>query len=149
MNSLAGPGWIRTPHLNEDGEPYYRLTHVGEEAAKRWESITDTAGLVVRERLAQDARWGEQNHPDGTGLHHYAKWAAEDAKIDCEMARNMGRMTWKDILNEEVAEAFAESDEGRLVEELIQVAAVAQCWIESIRRRQARRVSHVASDGAK
>lgn len=41
------------------------------------------------------------------------------------------------MLLEEVAEAFAESDDARLRAELVQVAAVAQAWIESIDRRSA------------
>lgn len=123
------------------------------------QAIAEIAVEVAMERFRQDARWGEQNHPDGTGLHHYSAWAAEDAKIECEAARMAGRMTWRHILAEEVAEAFAECDEEKLIAELVQVAAVAQAWVESVRRRQARRVqdqvnktiadvSHVAGDGA-
>ncbi|TIH26025.1 NUDIX hydrolase, partial [Subtercola vilae] len=42
---------------------------------------------------------------------------------------------WQDILLEEVFEAFAESDTSKLRTELIQVAAVAQQWVEAIDRR--------------
>jgi len=100
---------------------------------------------VSQERVRQDAKWGEQNHPDGTGDdwamcsgQHigWAEEAADDARRRCQEASTK---PWGDtfalILNEEVAEAFAESDPSRLREELLQVAAVAVNWIEAIDRR--------------
>jgi hypothetical protein len=44
---------------------------------------------------------------------------------------------WRDILAEEVAEAFAETDPDRLQTELIQAAAVVQAWIADLRSRPA------------
>ena len=69
--------------------------------------------LVRTERMQQDSKWGEQNHPD---------------------------LYWLGILMEEVGEASRAIIEGRGWEEkrdneLIQVAAVAVAWIEAIRRR--------------
>jgi hypothetical protein len=94
--------------------------------------------LVLRdvrdERRIQDARWGEQNHPDGTG-EEYADIAAS-AKRAYEAAAALRRLTWKDILLEEVCEACAEPNEKRLREELVQVAAVAVAWVEAIDRRR-------------
>jgi hypothetical protein len=100
---------------------------------------------VKGERLRQEAKWGEQNHPDGTGAvwefcsGMHAGWAveaADDARRRCQEAPDR---TWGDtyalILNEEVAEAFAEDDPARVREELIQVAAVAVAWVEAIDRR--------------
>jgi hypothetical protein len=46
------------------------------------------------------------------------------------------QLTWRDILLEEVYEAFAETDSDRLREELIQVAAVALSWVDAIDRRK-------------
>jgi len=71
---------------------------------------------VITERRHQDEKWGEQNHDDGT---------------------------WSLILAEEVGEAskaalgirFTGDTTGRLEVELIQAAAVAVAWLESIRRR--------------
>lgn len=91
---------------------------------------------VAIERIQQDERWGEQNHADGTG-DVYWKVVAEDAKRVCEAARGRGEMTYQHVLDEEVCEAFAESDPVRLREELVQVAAVAVAWIEAIDRREA------------
>lgn len=86
------------------------------------------------EREAQDAKWGEQNHPDGTGLH-YLKAEADKARHICDYAFEHQRGTWRHILAEEVAEAFAEKDPDKLRAELIQVAAVAQQWVAAIDRR--------------
>jgi hypothetical protein len=85
------------------------------------------------ERLAQDARWGEQNHPDGTGGEERRR-DAEWARANCQRAAIEGTVTWADILEEEALEALAESDPARLREELVQVAAVAVAWVECLDR---------------
>lgn len=90
---------------------------------------------VQLERVKQDALWGEQNHPDGTGSAFAHE--AEVAKADTERASRNGTLTWRHILWEEVAEALAESDLAKLRAELIQVAAVAVAQVEHIDRRQA------------
>jgi len=66
---------------------------------------------VGDERLRQDLRWGQQNHGDGL---------------------------WLAILTEEVgetAEAMLDLSQTDIRAELVQVAAVAVAWIESIDRR--------------
>jgi hypothetical protein len=91
---------------------------------------------VHAERERQDAKWGEQNHPDGTGDDDgYRQRQAEAARSICQAHAADGTVTWLDILREELAEAFAESDSAKLRAELIQVAAVATAWVESIDRR--------------
>lgn len=88
---------------------------------------------VWTERRRQDAKWGEQNHPDGTS----EMWQPEAdlMRRECEEAAQGGQLSWKHILLEEVAEAIAEEDVTKLREELIQVAAVAVAWVEAIDRR--------------
>lgn len=86
------------------------------------------------ERLRQDKRWGEQNHPDGTGLPIQARMAVFKRKT-CETKFRHGEGAWADILMEEVAEALAESDPSALRAELVQVAAVSLAWVEAIDRR--------------
>lgn len=86
------------------------------------------------ERRTQDVKWGEQNHPDGTG----GEWEvlkANMARDACNQAARLGELTYRHILREEVYEAFAESDPAKLRTELVQVAAVAVAWIEAIDRR--------------
>ena len=97
-------------------------------------TMTDDVLTEIRaERARQDAKWGEQNHPDGTGEQHDEVEAAR-AKAACEYAAATGCLTYRHILHEEVAEAFAESDSDRLEAELVQVAAVTVAWIEKLRR---------------
>ncbi|MEB0303834.1 hypothetical protein QN345_00575 [Cryobacterium sp. 10I1] len=105
---------------------------------------------VIDERTRQNEKWGEQNHPNGTGpgckpladvtTEHYS-YPAEDlatlAKLATDRAAARGDVTWRDILIEEVFEAFAEDDPAKLRAELVQVAAVAQQWVEAIDRSHA------------
>ena len=115
---------------------------------------------ILAERDRQDAKWGEQNHPDGTGpntlplmdtwihipeddmrgLEDYTArllaFAATQATNAAARGHRSEPVTWRDILLEEVTEAFAEEDLDRLRTELIQVAAVAAQWAEAIDRRR-------------
>lgn len=91
---------------------------------------------IWNERDAQDEKWGQQNHANGTG-GWFLRRAAEEARTACNFATSEGRLTWRHILEEEVAEVFAESDAGKLRTELLQVAAVAAAWVEAIDRRAA------------
>ncbi|MGI5155785.1 hypothetical protein [Microbispora sp. CA-102843] len=92
---------------------------------------------VRAERTRQDARWGEQNHPDGTGRVGDQQ-NADVARMVTDTQARHGDLTWRHILSEEVAEAFAEADPAKLRVELLQVAAVALGWAEAIDRRAAR-----------
>ena len=116
-------------------------------------SWTIVAAEVGAERRRQDEKWGEQNHPNGTGpavrvLEVVDMFAVEDfldkstaaelaeaAKQATDSSAKKHEVTWLDILLEEVFEAFAEQDPVKLRTELIQVAAVAQQWVEAIDRR--------------
>lgn len=88
---------------------------------------------VAVERDCQRRRWGEQNLPDGTG-DTAARLSADAAKDMCSRAMKAGTVTWRNVLAEEVAEAFAEADPAKLRAELVQAAAVAVQWIECIDR---------------
>ena len=113
------------------------------------EAVTSTAlDEVAEERKRQDAKWGEQNHPNGTGpqkvffaavmgrnktfgnIEKYAKQTTDDHAA-------AGAVTFADILLEEVFEALAEEDPAALRAELIQCAAVATQWVEAIDRAEA------------
>lgn len=89
---------------------------------------------VAAERHRQHARWGEQNHPDGTG-GTTAVAIANEARDACDRRFAAGHGRWSDIFLEEVYEAVAEHDPQRLRIELVQAAAVAVSWIEAIDRR--------------
>lgn len=106
---------------------------------------------VLTERVRQDEKWGEQNHPDGTGsarattagiqrdpyIAEVRRGRAKEAQEACDRAAIGGYCTFRHILDEEVREAFAEDDPVKLRAELVQVAAVAVKWIEAIDRRTA------------
>lgn len=106
---------------------------------------------VSQERVRQDEKWGEQNHPNGTGddvpmLHGepipkpheqvaptMGSLAYTARRVTDKYAKN-GALTYADILLEEVGEALAEHHPAALRAELIQVAAVAVAWVEKIDR---------------
>lgn len=114
-------------------------------------SARDVYREIAQERGRQNAKWGEQNHPNGTGddvaLLHGCELPKPHENVAVTMgtlayiARSVtdsaakdGYVTFADILLEEVGEAFAESDPDALRKELVQVAAVAVQWIEKIDR---------------
>lgn len=102
--------------------------------------VNETVDEIKYELLRQNNLWGEQNHPSvpkhGEPAHGIP--AERVAKIQCELARNAGRMTWAHILVEEVAEACSAPTPKLMIEELIQVAAVAISWVDSIQRNEVR-----------
>lgn len=106
-------------------------------ASPMWRVLDD----VVREREAQDVRWGEQNHPDhpaaGAGYPHLVEWRTLVSLLESTAHESMkaGPVTWAAILAEEVGEALQEDDPVKLRAELVQVAAVAAAWVEAIDRR--------------
>ncbi|WP_329168330.1 hypothetical protein OG709_29980 [Streptomyces sp. NBC_01267] len=91
---------------------------------------------VKRERDAQDAIFGVQDLPDGTGGPLY-ECMANTVRQECDRAFEVGRGTFGDVFLEEVYEAMAETDPAKLRAELIQVVAVGVKWIEAIDRRAA------------
>ena len=99
-------------------------------------SLQDVLAEIAEERARQDAKWGEQNHPDGTGtaygLSAVPELTASFARQRCDSAFDRGVGTWEHILFEEFCEAIAEDDPIRLRAELIQTAAVAVHWIEAL-----------------
>ncbi|GAA4564017.1 hypothetical protein [Planotetraspora kaengkrachanensis] len=96
-------------------------------------SLARVLADVSVERAAQDAMWGVQELPDGTGPERRAE--ADRARQAVEDAAARGLPTWRDILYEEVMEAFAENDPERLRAELVQVAAVAVKWVQALDQR--------------
>lgn len=117
-------------------------------------SLAKILAEVARERQQQDAKWGEQNHPDGTGpdwrlfgssarewltyvraaLDQTTKPGVLFADGEVRVLPPTGPM-WLLILLEEVFEALVETDPAKLRAELVQVAAVAVAWTEAIDRR--------------
>lgn len=127
--------------------------HVTTETGQR---IVNTTVLteVADERARQDAKWGEQNHPDVDHVlmtreggasparmaEHYELPTAGRAKFLCDQAADFGQVTYAHILIEEVAEVVEAATRASVTElraELIQVAAVAVAWVEKLDREAA------------
>jgi len=90
---------------------------------------------IKKEVDRQEAKWGEQNHPDGTSKEKFA-WMMDLAKMNCNMLHQKGTLSWAAVLFEEFYEALAEEKNSELRLELVQVAAVAASWIKAIDRRE-------------
>lgn len=97
--------------------------------------LTPIEQEIRREQLRQFAKFGEQNHPDGTGdAYPGSVFLAETARAECQKAAANGATNWRLVLLEEVFEASAEHDRAKLRPELVQVAATAQTWVDAIDR---------------
>ena len=120
--------------MSQPAPPLPEESRRGESRIKATDHPRDLVYLQVEaERLRQDKKWGEQNHPNGTGYTE----ATEEAfyrRQRCVSAFAAGKGTWKDIFLEEVWEALAEKDAQELRAELVQVASVAIAWVEAIDR---------------
>ncbi|GAA1825942.1 hypothetical protein GCM10009735_71450 [Actinomadura chokoriensis] len=120
------------------------LTSFGMEDHEQPGGLARVLADVRAEREAQDRMWGVQEFPDGSGPE-FAEHA-EAAKRECATAYQQGELTWRHVLTEEFFEALAESDPAALRTELVQTAAVAVKWIQSLDRRHGATV-HPAKDG--
>jgi len=133
------------------GTPYMFDIHIDKEHNEgelRRTHDQDILEEIFEERLRQDEKWGEQNHADGTGeqwtrylepfiwREDRAAHIAYLAKAHCERKARGEQLTFLDIALEEIAEAFAETDEALLRAELVQSAAVLINWIGAIDRRK-------------
>ena len=97
---------------------------------------------IQREQDRQIAKWGVQDHPSFHDTVHHEALVRDDAvrffKDACAESASAGTLTWEEIFLEEMAEARAEiNNDENLKTELIQIAAVALSWIESINRKKA------------
>lgn len=110
---------------------------------------------VAAERVRQDAKWGQQDHPCVDEPHigkpgwigiRYGIIGEAEAKRQCETAFAAGCGTYADIAIEEVAEAVCAEDDAKRRAELVQCAAVFVAWIEAIDRRNARALDSVSMD---
>lgn len=103
---------------------------------------------VLEERHRQFTRYGTNNSlEDGTGP--LERWLVPVSGMTADMLEKEirsgyehhedvhGAPSWRHLLLEEVAEAFQEEDPVRLREELMQVAALAVSWIETLDHRTA------------
>ncbi|MCX5066623.1 hypothetical protein OOJ91_12115 [Micromonospora lupini] len=139
--SYLNPHTTGSTDASEAVNAWHNRPPVADQDVERTDRTGGVLYEVARERSRQDARWGEQNHPDSNPEDHYTGRAefAENAErwklINAERA-GRGAIAWDGVLLEEVFEALAEDDPVKLRAELVQVAAVAVAQIEAIDRRQ-------------
>jgi len=107
---------------------------VGKNVLPRTKGLAAFVNAVDGERQRQLTKWGDQHHPDGTGLPVY-QHSANRYRDHADRAAASGVLAWRDVLLEEVHEALAESDPTALRAELVQVAAVCAAWIADIDSR--------------
>lgn len=128
-------------------------------ARAKWQVRTiNVLEKVFNHRIEQVERYGHNDDkPDGTGPgvrwipglrtgpqpgiglptpENTAKEIEAIFRSAYEKNGGDGGVTWMELIREEVAESFAESDPDRLEEELIQVAALCVSWVETIQKRR-------------
>jgi hypothetical protein len=104
-----------------------------------WEKdCLDVLAEVLIERRRQEAKFGQQDLPDGTSAKLW-KGYADTARRHYDEAVRQGRLTNRHILAEEFWEVMGEEDEDKLDAELTQVMGVCGKWKEQIRRRRLKR----------
>lgn len=96
--------------------------------------------LIYMERVRQLAKWGDQRHPDGTGEDWDGR--ADIFRRICQSAAAAGKVSWMDIILEEIYElaetrhdaysadkpTLAAGRRGDMETEMIQSAAVLAAW---------------------
>jgi len=87
-------------------------------------------------RRAEAIHGHDRHLADGTGRDGDDATATL-ARAVCDRAFALGQGTWRHVVDEEWAEACAETDPARLRAELIDTMAALTCWVEDIDREQA------------
>lgn len=90
---------------------------------------------IDAERARQNKMWGQQDHVDFDGAVGIWLPKAREAQRLCENAFEEGKGSWGHIFLEEVAEVFEAKTQTHLKEEIVQVMAVCEAWLEAIDRR--------------
>ena len=111
-----------------------------------WGDVPGFFNEIHEERVAQLRKWGVQHWPGGTNTSSDDGQMAREAKRAVDAAMVNGDVTWRDILVEEILEAFAEKDWLKIRTELVQSAAVIAAWIEdrdeAYREAESRPLTH-------
>lgn len=95
-------------------------------AALAGEAVGEVGRAERKHGRVMPGGWGATGESDSVAV-------CLRAKAECDKARDEGRTSWDLVMLEEVAEVFAERGGSMLQRaELVQVAAVALRWIESI-----------------
>lgn len=132
--------------LEENSQPEYQEPEPDQNDVPDISATDFVLRDIARERVKQDVKWGEQNHPllDPMLIERGPQRMAEEygiptatrARFLCQNAAAQGQVTWAHILVEEVAEFVGTlpGDIPAMREELVQIAAVAAAAIDYIDR---------------
>lgn len=98
------------------------------DSVKRRTEMLNTAMAAANRMVAQDERWGPSDHPDGTN-----EAGDMDAALDARLVTDsqkalLGDVTWRTLLDEEVAKAYAARTPAELIDRLVDIMAVAGSW---------------------
>ena len=122
-------------------------------SVRRGQEMNSLLGLVRNEVARQDAKWGDQDHPNyeaGYTWLHQGRYLSEARRWKAmnDLRMKLGKpATWDAILLEEVYEALAEPDEDLREVELMQVAAVAVNMARNLRRNKSKPSVEVSASG--
>jgi hypothetical protein len=102
-------------------------------------SITTDNPLVIEEILVglerPDENWAERDYPDGTSGH--AAFLIARHRAQTEKRRTEGRLSWRDLVDEQITEVFATTDAVELRAGLVRLGVIVAAWAEAIDRRTA------------
>lgn len=116
---------------------------MSDEDRKQWSATEQVLSDITSERRRQVAKWGVQHRPEFKPLTSLVDAQVREltAKALCDYFEKKGPLlgytggaTWEHILDEEYAEALAETDPIKRRKELVECAAVIVAWIEDLDR---------------
>lgn len=90
---------------------------------------------TYKERKRQNKKWGDQRHPLHDLTSERALAFSEVSKNICNKKARQKKLTWRDILQEEVDEVYASQNKEDQITELIQVIAVCCAIIYDLIRK--------------
>ncbi|MBI1291837.1 hypothetical protein GC173_11425 [bacterium] len=136
------------------GDVGWQAKSVREGAADALASLTEQelgiAEEAGAERRRQDAKWGKQSYPSIHPLlvgrwpericGEYEIPSPNRAQALCDGSAQAKKLTWSDILVEEIAEAVGAPSDADRRKELVQCLAVTMAWIADIDERAAEEV---------
>lgn len=90
---------------------------------------------VLAEVVDQRQQLSSGPYPDGVTPGYHATETAERLAAVAHIEDRLGRLTWRALLDKDVAQAYAQQDPGELRVLLLAVASTAVAWAQDIDSR--------------
>lgn len=90
---------------------------------------------VLAELINERQHLASGPYPDGTTPDEHAQEDAERAAAVASLNDTLGRLTWRHVLDMDIAQAYAQTDPAELRQWLISAAATCAAWAQDIDRR--------------